>query len=288
MPKFRVTPHPPLNFVERSPLPHRGVQDTTNPLRRQIRPSEPLRYRRAHQIGAIESGNENSEPLNFGYKRNRSYRASAISGTENAISTQLMGAQAVQRHVGLLLFVTFSFKQRKSLSSPTEQTSCRYFSAAASHRPTKKRNSLCRQIRPSEPLRYNRAHQIGAIESGNEDSEPLNFGYKRNRSYRASAISGTEKAVSTQLMGAQAVQRHVGLLLFVTFSFKQRKSLSSLTEQTSCRHFREQQAAPLPTDIEFPCADGAVRPNRFAPHRHSGGGNLVTPDRISSQKISNF
>ena len=81
-----------------------------------------------------------------------------------------------------------------------------------------------------EPLRHRRAHQIGAIESGNEDSEPLNFGYERNRSYRASANTGTEKAVSTQLMGAQAVQRHVGLLLFVTFSFKQRKSLSSLTE----------------------------------------------------------
>jgi hypothetical protein len=99
------------------------------------------------------------------------------------------------------------------------------FSGAASRSPTNgNRISLRRQIRPSEPLRYNRAHQIGAIESGNEDSEPLNFGYERNRSYRASAISGTENAVSTQLMGAQAVQRHVGLLLFVTFSFKQRKS----------------------------------------------------------------
>ena len=152
------------------------------------------------------------------------------------------------------------------------------FSGAASRSPTNGyRTSLRRQTRPSEPLRYRRAHQIGAIESGNEDSEPLNFGYDRNRSYRASAISGTEKATSTQLMGAQAVQRHVGLLLFVTFSFKQRKSLSSPTERTSCRHFREQQAAPLPTEIEFLCADGSVRPNRSARYRHSGGGNLGCP-----------
>jgi hypothetical protein len=90
------------------------------------------------------------------------------------------------------------------------------FSGAASRSPTNGyRTSLRRQIRPSEPLRYNRAHQIGAIESGNENSEPPNFGHERNRSYRASAIAGTENAISTQLMGAQAVQRHVGLLLFV-------------------------------------------------------------------------
>ena len=99
--------------------------------------------------------------------------------------------------------------------------------------------------RPSEPLRYRRAHQIGAIESGNEDSEPLNFGHERNRSYRASANTGTEKAVSTQLMGAQAVQRHVGLLLFVTFSFKQRKSLSSLTKQRFYGCLRAIHESPL-------------------------------------------
>ena len=118
------------------------------------------------------------------------------------------------------------------------------FSGAASRSPTNGiGNFLRRQTRPSEPLRYRRAHQIGVIESGNEDSEPLNFGYDRNRSYRASAISETEKAVSTQLMGAQAVQRHVGLLLFLTFSFKQRKSLSSPTERRFCLYFSDRRDA---------------------------------------------
>jgi hypothetical protein len=59
-------------------------------------------------------------------------------------------------------------------------------------------------------------------------------------------------------MGAQAVQRHVGLLLFVTFSFKQRKSLSSPTERRFCRH------------------SGAYRQPS------------AVPNRISSQKISNL
>ena len=40
-------------------------------------------------------------------------RATVFSESENALATQLMGAKAVERHARLLLFLPFSFKQRK-------------------------------------------------------------------------------------------------------------------------------------------------------------------------------